>query len=114
MKIKTVLTALAAAALIALLAGCGDTNHSSKASANPTDAAFVDDMVPHHRGAIAMARMRAWHTQWYGSSGSSGSGSHHGSMSGTMSSWTLPAPARLADRGLLTQLPVRRPGAVSA
>jgi uncharacterized protein (DUF305 family) len=79
-------------------------------SAKPFDRAFIDMMIPHHEGAIRMARrqladgeqpalhnmakdiiraqtqeimqMRAWRKQWYGSakSGSSGSDAHGDSM----------------------------------
>ncbi len=79
-------------------------------SAKPFDRGFIDLMIPHHEGAIRMARrqladgqqpalrnmakdiiraqtqeimeMRAWRKQWYGSakSGSSGSAVHGESM----------------------------------
>jgi uncharacterized protein (DUF305 family) len=72
--------------------------------AKPFDRAFVDMMVPHHQGAIAMAKqllrtgeqpalrklahdiirtqteeivqMRKWRKAWYGSAGSSGDSTH--------------------------------------
>ena len=72
--------------------------------AKPFDRAFIDMMVPHHRGAIAMAKqllkkgeqpglrkmaddiistqtdeiaqMRKWRKAWYGSAGSSGDSMH--------------------------------------
>ena len=68
MKIKTILAALAvlsALGLAAVAAGCGDDDHGdhtgggggANAAGNATDAAFVNDMVPHHEGAIEMARL---------------------------------------------------------
>ena len=72
--------------------------------AKPFDRAFIDMMVPHHQGAIAMAKqllqkgeqpalrnmandiisaqtdeiaqMRKWRKAWYGSAGSSGDSMH--------------------------------------
>jgi len=35
-----------------------DMDMGALASANPFDRAFVDEMVPHHRGAVMMARMQ--------------------------------------------------------
>src|SRR5829696_7884263 len=68
MKIKTILAAVAvlsALGLAAVGAGCGDDDHGdhtgggggANAAGNATDAAFVNDMVPHHEGAIEMARL---------------------------------------------------------
>jgi uncharacterized protein (DUF305 family) len=59
MKSKTwaLLAALIAVAVVA--AGCGSDNTSSslsgKVAGNPTDRAFVAQMVPHHRSAVEMA-----------------------------------------------------------
>ena len=44
----------------ALTAGCGSSDDSSSSSAakavgNPTDRAFVAEMIPHHRSAVEMA-----------------------------------------------------------
>ncbi|MEJ7797531.1 MAG: DUF305 domain-containing protein [Solirubrobacteraceae bacterium] len=53
------LGALLALSAAALVAGCGgsDEGASSAATAagNPTDRAFVADMIPHHRSAVEMA-----------------------------------------------------------
>jgi uncharacterized protein (DUF305 family) len=106
MKTKTrlaLLAALALTALAAIAAGCGDDDSSG---GNGTDAAFVNDMVPHNQGAITMAKeelakgenstlrglaedivsgqereiaqMREWSKAWYGSSAGS-EDSMHGS-----------------------------------
>jgi uncharacterized protein (DUF305 family) len=78
-----------------------DMNMSMLRHAKPFDKAFIDMMIPHHRGALAMAErllkkgeqsalrnmardiigaqskeiaaMRQWRKAWYGSGGSSGS-----------------------------------------
>lgn len=78
-----------------------DMDMTALENAKPFDKAFIDAMVPHHAGAIAMAkqelakgsqpalrqmaediiraqteeiaRMREWRTTWYGSAGRSGS-----------------------------------------
>jgi uncharacterized protein (DUF305 family) len=60
-----VLVALVAGAAIATATGCGsshDDDHGMSTgmhsmSDNRTDAAFVTDMIPHHQGAIDMARI---------------------------------------------------------
>lgn len=62
MKTRTWATLLAALALIAAAAvvvGCGDDNANNMggSSGNATDAAFVNDMVPHHRSAVEMAKL---------------------------------------------------------
>jgi uncharacterized protein (DUF305 family) len=49
---KTLAALLAAGALT--LAGCGDDAGSSGAG-NPTDRAFVAEMIPHHESAVEMA-----------------------------------------------------------
>ena len=65
-KLLTVLLAVVAAgALVAFTAGCG-SDSSSSSSADTTDAAFVNDMIPHHQGAIDMAvvaQTKAQHPQ---------------------------------------------------
>jgi len=52
---KTLWALVAAATLV--VAGCGDdaTSGASKATGNGIDRAFVADMVPHHKSAVAMA-----------------------------------------------------------
>jgi uncharacterized protein (DUF305 family) len=50
-----VLTAALALAAVLLAVGCGNDSSSTKASGNPTDRAFVAEMVPHHRLAVDMA-----------------------------------------------------------
>jgi len=60
-KTKTwlLVAALAILPASALIAGCGESDAGSSASAkpagNPTDRAFVAQMVPHHRSAVDMA-----------------------------------------------------------
>ena len=64
MMIRTWLAPLAALALLAA-AGCGSDDDGS-AAGNATDAAFVNDMVPHHEAAVEMAELaqeRAEHPQ---------------------------------------------------
>lgn len=59
MKTKTWLTllaALAAIGLAAVIAACGGDEPSTRAG-NVTDAAFITDMTAHHEGAIEMARI---------------------------------------------------------
>ena len=70
MKTKSWLALIAALALIAFAAvavGCGSDNSTSGGSAgNATDAAFVNDMVPHHESAVEMAELaktRAEHAE---------------------------------------------------
>lgn len=61
MKNRSWLALLAALALIAIAAvavGCGSDGDSSGGGAGKaTDAAFVNDMVPHHESAVEMARL---------------------------------------------------------
>jgi uncharacterized protein (DUF305 family) len=99
MRTRITLLALALAA-VTLLGACGGTDEAepeTPAEAEvPFDRAFIDAMVPHHEGAIEMARvakeaglsepelvaiadaiiatqqeeidrMRAWRAEWYGS-----------------------------------------------
>lgn len=85
--------------LVAVLtfAGCGGGDDSTTGGAAPFDRAFIDGMVPHHEGAISMAKaaksaglsqpdlveiadaiietqqqeidqMKAWRAEWFGSS----------------------------------------------
>ena len=66
MKTKRAYALLAAVALLAgalVAAGCGDSGHSSSQSStgNATDAAFINDMTSHHRGAIEMAQLATDH-----------------------------------------------------
>jgi uncharacterized protein (DUF305 family) len=79
-------------------------NPAALEQAEPFDRAFIDAMVPHHQGAVAMAKqllkqgeqpglrelagdiiaaqtkeiaqMRAWRKAWYGSAGSSAASTH--------------------------------------
>ena len=55
------LVLIAALALAALVAGCGSSHdgHGGDAggAGNATDAAFVNDMVPHHESAVEMAEI---------------------------------------------------------
>lgn len=61
MKSKTwaLVGALLMLSAAALAAGCGSSDESSSSAAeaagNPTDRAFVAEMVPHHRSAVEMA-----------------------------------------------------------
>jgi len=61
------LGALAALALSALAAGCGDDDDTmTSGEGNATDAAFITDMTDHHQGAIEMAEVaqkRAQHAE---------------------------------------------------
>ena len=54
---RRVLAACAVGVLL-LVAGCGDSDEvsSSATTGNAVDRAFVDEMVPHHESAIAMAK----------------------------------------------------------
>jgi uncharacterized protein (DUF305 family) len=52
--VRQLLPALAVAALF--VAGCGDDDESA---GNPTDRAFVAEMVPHHEAAVQMAQLAA-------------------------------------------------------
>ena len=59
-RLASLAAALAAVVVLAFAAsGCGDDEDDGAASAsgNTTDTAFVADMVPHHQGAIEMAKM---------------------------------------------------------
>ena len=53
-RISLTMTLLAVAAF---LAGCGGDDGESEASGNGTDRAFARAMVPHHEGAVEMARL---------------------------------------------------------
>ena len=44
------------AAVVIATAGCGDDGGSSS-TGKPTDRAFVNNMIPHHEGAISMAEL---------------------------------------------------------
>lgn len=61
--LRAALAALLIAAPTAALAACGSDSSSSttptasKAAGNPTDRAFVAEMLPHHRSAVAMAEI---------------------------------------------------------
>lgn len=57
MKTKTwaALAALLTIVVAALGAGCGSGSDSKESAGNPTDRAFVSDMVAHHRSAVEMA-----------------------------------------------------------
>jgi uncharacterized protein (DUF305 family) len=56
---KTWLVLLAALAVLALAAGCGNDESSGPSSAmgNTTDLAFINDMTVHHQGAIDKAKL---------------------------------------------------------
>lgn len=56
MKARFLLAALVAITLFAI--GCGSDDGNTEISAgNATDAAFVNDMVPHHQSAVEMAEL---------------------------------------------------------
>ena len=57
MKFTTWLAAFVLTAVVALVAGCGsdDDDNGNASAGNSTDAAFVNDMIPHHEGAVEMA-----------------------------------------------------------
>ena len=71
MRLRIVLSAVAVLALGALLAACGSSSnhpdHTSGTSAGTaTDRAFLNDMTPHHKSAVAMAMVaqrRAGHPE---------------------------------------------------
>ena len=67
LKIKLLIGAVAAIALIAVLAVIMNNHDSnSSMSANSADMTFVNQMIPHHQSAIAMAKIaqkRAEHPQ---------------------------------------------------
>lgn len=53
-----ILVAVLAVLALVVVAGCGDDDDTTPSGAgNGTDAAFVAQMVPHHEGAIEMARL---------------------------------------------------------
>jgi uncharacterized protein (DUF305 family) len=64
---RALLSALGLIAIAAVSVGCGSDDNSSGGSAdNATDAAFVNDMVPHHESAVEMAKLaqtRAQHPE---------------------------------------------------
>jgi len=62
MKVKNwaaLVALLLTIAVAAIVAGCGSDDNSAtssgKTAGNPTDRAFVADMIPHHRSAVEMA-----------------------------------------------------------
>lgn len=60
MKTKTWLALLSLLAVAALVAGCGSDDNDATmngSAGNVTDAAFVNDMVPHHESAVEMAEL---------------------------------------------------------
>lgn len=65
-KTRAVLAALLVAVMAALAVGCGSNDSSNgstassgstEATGNTTDRAFVAEMIPHHRSAVAMAKI---------------------------------------------------------
>lgn len=67
-RVAVALTAVTFVAMATILAGCGDDagDKPKQASGNPIDAAFADQMIAHHQGAIEMAetaRKRAEHDE---------------------------------------------------
>jgi uncharacterized protein (DUF305 family) len=56
MSKKVLLLLVPAFLAAALVVACGSSDESTSAG-NEADAAFVADMVPHHEGAVVMARM---------------------------------------------------------
>lgn len=98
---RSVVVSVALGAIVLLLGACGGSDGESSTSGTPTgaafDQAFIDAMVPHHEGAIEMAkaakkaglsqpdlvkvaddilatqqvdidRMKQWREEWFGSS----------------------------------------------
>jgi uncharacterized protein (DUF305 family) len=52
------ITSILIAAILGLAtAGCGDDGGGSSSTGKPTDRAFVNNMIPHHEGAISMAEL---------------------------------------------------------
>ena len=49
--------AVPVAALALAVAGCGSSNDTTKATGNGADRAFVQDMIPHHKSAVTMAKI---------------------------------------------------------
>jgi uncharacterized protein (DUF305 family) len=56
MSKKVLLLLVPAFLAVAFVVACGGSDESTSAG-NEADAAFVADMVPHHEGAVVMARM---------------------------------------------------------
>ena len=56
MKKQVTLAVLVAAAALAA-AGCGDDDDSESGGGNGADRAFVAAMIPHHEGAVVMAKI---------------------------------------------------------
>lgn len=56
MKRRNTLFAAVAASVMLAAAGCGSRDEKTSAG-NPTDRAFVAEMIPHHRSAVVMAEM---------------------------------------------------------
>ena len=132
MAILAVLVLLAASLWYAFANSGSRMMGGSSVDGSDVDRHFIEQMIPHHEGAIAMAQlalertkrpemrslatgiieaqtreiadMRAWYQAWYGSApASAGHGMHMGSMEGDMAALSAVSEAQF-DREFIEQM----------